>query len=135
MTALPDSAPTISSSLPTTQRWWVSSATMMSLHTGWRSSNLQRGADATTCLNVDETKEVVIDFRRVSKHQHTPLSIDGAAVERVSNMKFLGVHLADDLTSTISTTAVIKKAQQRLHPLRRLRKAGLPTLHLTTFYK
>ncbi|KAF7645238.1 hypothetical protein LDENG_00208050 [Lucifuga dentata] len=86
-------------------------------------------------LNVDKTKEMVIDFRRASKHQHTPLSIDGAAMERVSNVKFLGVHLADDLTSTINTTAVIKKAQQWLHPLRRLRKAGLPTPHLTTFYQ
>ncbi|KAF7649075.1 hypothetical protein LDENG_00147890 [Lucifuga dentata] len=88
--------------------------------TAWcRSHNL--------VLNVDKT--------RASKHQHTPLSIDGAAVERVSNVKFLGIHLADDLTSTINTTTVIKEAQQWLHPLRRLRKAGLPTPHLTTFYK
>ncbi|KAF7657974.1 hypothetical protein LDENG_00019880, partial [Lucifuga dentata] len=50
--------------------------------TAWcRSHNL--------VLNVDKTKEMVIDFRRVSKHQHTLLSIDGAAVERVSNVKFL----------------------------------------------
>ena len=59
----------------------------------------------------------------------------GAAVERVSSVKFLGVHLADDLTSNTNTTAVIKKAQQRLHSLRRLRKAGLPPPHLTTFYR
>ncbi|XP_055494275.1 zinc finger protein Helios isoform X8 [Leucoraja erinacea] len=86
-------------------------------------------------LNVDKTKEMVIDFRRAGKHHHTPLHIDGAAVERVSSVKFLGVHLADGLTSTINTTAVIKRAQQRLHPLRRLRKGGLPTVHLTTFYR
>ena len=86
-------------------------------------------------LNVEKTKEMVIDFRRAGKQHHTPLSVAGAAVERVSSVKFLGVHLADDLTSNTNTTAVIKKAQQRLHSLRRLRKAGLPPPHLTTFYR
>ncbi|KAK0141960.1 RNA-directed DNA polymerase from mobile element jockey [Merluccius polli] len=85
-------------------------------------------------LNVDKTKEMVIDFRRGGR-QHAPINIHGSAVERVSNVKFLGVHLADDLTFSTNTTAVIKKAQRRLHPLRRLRKAGLPTPHLTTFYR
>lgn len=33
---------------------------------------------------------------------HMPLTIDGATVERVSNIKFLGMHLADELTSIIN---------------------------------
>ncbi|KAM6968604.1 thyroid peroxidase [Tautogolabrus adspersus] len=64
-----------------------------------------------------------------------PLIIDGAAVERVNNIKFLRVHLADDLTSSINTLAVVKKAQQRLHPLRRLKRTCLHIPALTTFYK
>ena len=63
--------------------------------------------------------------------------INCAAVESVSRTTFLEVHLADYLSSTINTTAIIKKAQQQvaLYPLRRLRKAGLPTAYLTTSYK
>ena len=44
-------------------------------------------------LNVDKTKEMVIKGPSV----HTPLNINGAAVERVQSIKFLGVHIADDL--------------------------------------
>ena len=86
-------------------------------------------------LNVNKTREVVIDFRRAGKQDHAPLLIDETAVEKASSVKYLGVHIVDDLTSTTNTTAVLKKAQQRLHSLRRLRKTGLPTTHLTTFYR
>ncbi|KAM3843222.1 nuclear pore complex protein Nup107 [Diretmus argenteus] len=86
-------------------------------------------------LNVEKTKEMVVDFRKAGKLHHTPLTIGGAAVERVNTVKFLGVHLADDLSSTSNISAIVKKAQQRLHPLRRLRKVGLPSPHLTTFYR
>ncbi|KAK0132925.1 Immunoglobulin kappa variable 4-1 [Merluccius polli] len=47
-------------------------------------------------LNVSKTREMVIDFRRTSHHL-MPLTIEGAVVERVESIKFLGVHLADDL--------------------------------------
>lgn len=53
-------------------------------------------------LNVDKTREVVIDFRRAHKQQHATLLIDGTAVE--SSVKYLGVHIVDDLTSTTSTS-------------------------------
>ncbi|XP_072368086.1 uncharacterized protein [Scyliorhinus torazame] len=43
-------------------------------------------------LNVSKTKELVIDFRKQST-VHTPVSINGAEVEMVSSLKFLGVHL------------------------------------------
>ncbi len=86
-------------------------------------------------LNVDKTKELVMDFRKSARPEHNPLIIDGAAVGKVSSVKFLGVHLAEDLSFTTNTAAITKKAQQRLHLLRKLRKAGLPTAHLTTFYK
>ena len=60
-------------------------------------------------INVNKTREVVIDFRRAGKQDHAPLLIDETAVEKASSVKYLGVHIADDLTSTTNTTAVLKK--------------------------
>ncbi|KAI2647723.1 hypothetical protein H4Q32_031236 [Labeo rohita] len=85
-------------------------------------------------LNVSRTKEVVMDFRRNSV-DHPPLTIDSSAVERVSSTKFLGVHITEDLTWTTNTMSLSKKAQQRLHFLRRLKRASLPPPILTTFYR
>ncbi len=85
-------------------------------------------------LNVEKTKEVVMDFRRNSV-DHPPLTIDTSTVERVSSTKFLGVHITEDLTWTTNTKSISKKAQQRLHFLRRLKRASLPPPILTTFYR
>ncbi|KAI4872827.1 hypothetical protein NFI96_017541, partial [Prochilodus magdalenae] len=57
---------------------------------------------------------MVVDFRR-TRRDHSPLHIDGSTVEIVKTTKFLGVHLAEDLTW--------------------LRKALLPPPILTTFYR
>ncbi len=56
-------------------------------------------------------------------------------MERVSSTKFLGVHITEDLTWTTNTMSLSKKAQQRLHFLRRLKSASLPPPILTTFYR
>ncbi|KAI4893205.1 hypothetical protein NFI96_018519, partial [Prochilodus magdalenae] len=85
-------------------------------------------------LNVDKTKEMVVYFRR-TRRDHSPLYIDGSTVEIVKSTKFLGVHLAEDLTWSLNTSTITKKAQQRLYFLRRLRKAHLPPPILTTFYR
>ncbi|KAF7690055.1 hypothetical protein HF521_011859 [Silurus meridionalis] len=85
-------------------------------------------------LNVDKTKEMVVDFRR-TQSDHSPLIIDGSSVEIVKSTKFLGVHLADNLTWSPNTSSITKKAQQRLYFLRRLRKAHLPPPILTMFYR
>ncbi len=58
-----------------------------------------------------------------------------STVERVSSTKCLGVHITEDLTWTTNTMSVSKKAQQRLHFLRRLKRASLPPPILTTFYR
>ncbi len=75
-----------------------------------------------------------MDFRRNSV-DHPPLTIDTSTVERVSSTKFLGVHITEDLTWTTNTKSISKKAQQRLHFLRRLKRASLPPPILTTFYR
>ncbi len=86
-------------------------------------------------LNVEKTKEVVVDFRRRNSIDHPPLTIDSSTVERVSSTKFLGVHITEDLTWTTNTMSLSKKAQQHLHFLRRLKRASLPPPILTTFYR
>lgn len=85
-------------------------------------------------LNVDKTKEMVVDFRRVQR-DHSPLNIGGSPVEIVQSTKFLGVHLTENLTWSLNTSHTAKKAQQRLYFLRRLRKAHLPPPILTMFYR
>ncbi len=84
-------------------------------------------------LNINKTKELVVDFRRQSR-EHTPITIDKTPVERVSSFKFLGVHITEDLTWSAHTDAVLKKAHQRLFFLRRLRKFGTTPSILRSFY-
>ncbi len=76
-----------------------------------------------------------MDFRRRNSTDYPPLTIDSSTVERVSSTKFLGVHITEDLTWTTNTMSLSKKAQQRLHFLRRLKRASLPPPILTTFYR
>ncbi|KAK1784342.1 hypothetical protein P4O66_003512, partial [Electrophorus voltai] len=61
------------------------------------------------------------------------LTIIGSSVEKVKNTKFLGVHLAENLTWTLNTSSITKRAQPRLYFLRKLREAHLPSPILTTF--
>ncbi len=75
-------------------------------------------------LNINKTKELVVDFRRQSR-VHTPITIDKTPVERVNSFKFLGIHITEDLTWSAHTDAVLKKAHQRLFFLRQLRKFGM----------
>ncbi|XP_060760791.1 uncharacterized protein LOC132870878 [Neoarius graeffei] len=84
-------------------------------------------------LKVEKTKEIVVDFRR-EHTQHAPLSIDSAAVERVSSNKFLGVHISEDL-SWNNTASLAKKAQQHLYFLHKLRRARVPAPIMHTFYR
>ncbi|KAK3575509.1 hypothetical protein QTP86_028228 [Hemibagrus guttatus] len=95
--------------------------------TAWcRANNLS--------LNVDKTKEMVVDFRR-AQSDHSPLFIDGSPVEIVKSTKFLGVHLVENFTWSLNTSSISKKVRQRLYFLRRLRKAHLPPPILTMFYR
>ncbi|KAI5630226.1 gastrula zinc finger protein XlCGF28.1-like [Silurus asotus] len=68
--------------------------------------------------NVDKTKEIVVDFRKAQSEQ-SPLIIDESSVEIVKSTKFLGVHLSDNLTWSLNTSSIMKKAQQCLYFLRR----------------
>jgi hypothetical protein len=86
-------------------------------------------------LNTTKTKELIVDFRKSKACIHTPIHINGAEVERVTNFKFLGVHISQDLSWSLNTSTLIKKAQQRLFFLRKLKKAGLSPQILRNFYR
>lgn len=85
-------------------------------------------------LNPSKTKELVIDF---TEEQYTPrpLYINGDCVERVPAFRFLGTHIAEGLSWTSDTSAVVKRAQHRLHFLRILRKTNLQVKLLASFYR
>ncbi|XP_049329271.1 uncharacterized protein LOC125791563 [Astyanax mexicanus] len=94
---------------------------------GWcRANNL--------CINVKKTKEMIVDFRR-SQHAHLPLHIGGSAMEVVDSYRYLGVPLSSNLTWSNNTSTLVRKAHQRLYFLRRLRRAGLGSAVLTSFYR
>ncbi len=81
-------------------------------------------------LNVGKTKELIMDFRKKALPLQ-PINIKGTEVERVDSYRFLGLQMAANLSWSDSTTAMVKKAQQRLHFIRLLRKAGLSPRPLT----
>lgn len=76
----------------------------------------------------------MIDDRR-KKTDIPPLIISGDCVERVSDFRFLGVHIEESLTWSVNSLEVLKKAQQRLHFLRVLRKNNITQRLLVSFYR
>ncbi len=86
-------------------------------------------------LNTTKTKEIIVDFRRSRRTEHSALSIHGEEVERVESFKFLGVHISADVTWTTHISHQVRKAQQRLYFLRKLKHAHLPHHLLTNFYR
>ena len=63
------------------------------------------------------------------------LTINGSPVDIVDSFKFLGVHITNSLTWSLNSKGILKKAQQRLYFLRRLRRFGLSTKALVNFYR
>jgi hypothetical protein len=75
-------------------------------------------------LNVTKTNEMIMDYRKRST-EHAPILIDGAVVEQVESFKFLGVHITNKLEWSKHTKTVVKRAQQSLFPLWKLKRFGL----------
>ena len=65
------------------------------------------------------------------QRENPPIHIDGTAVEKVEGFKLLSVHIMDKLKWSTHTDSVVKKSQQRLFNLRRLKKSGLDPKTLT----
>ncbi len=90
--------------------------------------------DNCLSLNVNKTKELIVDFRKRQQQPYTPLIISGTPVERVSSFKYLGVNISEDLTWTTHIQTQVKKARQRLYHLQQLRKFRVSPAILKTFY-
>ena len=71
--------------------------------------------------NVIKTKEMIVEYRKM-RAEHAPILIDGAVVEQVESFKFLGVHTTNKLSWSKHTKTVVKRVQQHLFPLRRLKR-------------
>eukprot|EP00061_Rhincodon_typus_P014425 g41432.t1 len=82
--------------------------------------------DNNLSINVSKMKELIIDFRK-RNGGHAPVCITGAEVEIVENVKFLGVTSTNNLFWSTHIHMTVKKAQQHLYFLRRLRKFGMST--------
>lgn len=85
-------------------------------------------------LHTKKTKEMIIDTRRRGGI-YQPLFIKEAEVERVTSFKFLGINITEELTWTLNITDLAGKARQRLYFLRKLRKFGMPSTMLSSFYR
>ena len=78
-------------------------------------------------LNVSKTKELIVDYRK-RRAEQAPININGAVVEQVGSFKLLGVHITNNLSWSKHTNAVVKRAQQNLFPIRRLKNMSrVPT--------
>ena len=91
-------------------------------------------SDNNLALNITKTKEIILDFRK-SRADPASLYINGDCVERVHTFRFLGTMISAGLSWTANTAAVVKKAQQRLHFLRVLRRNNVGEKLLVTFYR
>ena len=60
-------------------------------------------------LNVDKTKELIVDFRRKHKNIKEPVYIHDNVVEQVGSFKLLSTYLANDLTGIIDCHEILKR--------------------------
>ncbi|XP_051891718.1 uncharacterized protein LOC127581382 [Pristis pectinata] len=86
-------------------------------------------------LNVSKINKMIVDFRKGKSGEHTPVLIEGSAVERVSSFKFLCVNISEDLSWDQHIDAIMKKARQQLYFVRSLRRFGMSPKDLTNFYR
>jgi hypothetical protein len=65
--------------------------------------------DNNLSLNVNKTKEMIVDYRK-RRAEHAPNLIDGAVLEQVESFKFISVHITNKLSSSKHTKTVAKRA-------------------------
>ena len=70
-------------------------------------------------LNVEKTREMVVDFRR--NECVGELVIGGVTVEKVNEYKYIGTVLENKLTFESNTNCNVKKCHQRMFCMFRLR--------------
>ena len=85
-------------------------------------------------FNVAKTEEIVIDFRR-NKSSIVPLVIKGEEARIIRQYKYLGTVIDDKLEWTANMEACYKKANQRMHFLRKLKNFKLKSSRLYLFFQ
>ena len=83
--------------------------------------------------NIDKTKDMIIYFLK-QPMDIPPVTIEGIDLERVSNVKLLGIIINNKLTWTENNTYICSKASKRLYHLKQLRRTGLSGGNLLMFY-
>ena len=84
-------------------------------------------------LNVSKTKEIIIDFRLL-KEIPPPVIINEQSVEIVHKYKYLGLVIDFKLNWNEHVNILIKRLNQRLYFLRRLRSFNFSSNSLKMFY-
>jgi len=74
-------------------------------------------------INYSKTKEMLLG--PLSKLSIPPLAINNNSTERVCGYKLLGVYISNDMSRNLLVDYA--RANARLHYLKRLKRAGLPT--------
>ena len=90
--------------------------------------------DNSLLLNGEKTKEMVVDFCPQHCRTYNPLFIDRTLGERVSSFKYPRVHITEDLSWTVHTDTVVKKASQHLYHLRQLSRFKVSQRILISFH-
>ena len=93
--------------------------------TVWKDNNLFLNMIKTTVM-------IVCCRRRTTEHAHH--LINGAVVEQVESFKSLDLLITNKLTWSKHTKTVVKRAQQNLFPLRRLKIFVMRPQILKRFY-
>ncbi|TWW66905.1 hypothetical protein D4764_20G0009370 [Takifugu flavidus] len=84
-------------------------------------------------LNAQKTVEMIVDFRKVTAPL-PPLALMDSPITIADSFRFLGTTITRDLKWEPTISSLIKKAQQRMFFLQKLRKLKLPPRMLAQFY-
>ena len=84
-------------------------------------------------INIMKTKEMIIGVCRDPAFLPY-INIDGAAIERVSQVKVLGVTLSSDLSWNAHVGGIVSKARKRVFLIYQLKRAGIGQCHLVRIY-
>lgn len=74
-------------------------------------------------------------LKRTSGMDTSPSTLGMLRWKRLGSFKFLCVHITDDLSRTLHTDTMVKKAHQWLCFMRRMSKFGINARILTNFYR
>lgn len=95
----------------------------------------QTFAQLSLKLNVSKTKELCCGGRDKASPLFQPLIMEGQTVEQVQIFRYLGTKMDTSLSFSQQTDLIFKKAQQRLHLLRKLRTFQVSKDILTLVYR